>query len=226
MHTLGLDPSLRNFGWAVHNSEGVGKSKCVERGRFRTQGHQFPDEVDRYLFLRSELQGLLKRLAPIRVGIEHPIFGDSYSEGMYALFMFSLEALKMSRVDVVFFAPPQVKSLAREILDRPKTWTMDKPDMVEAARKDAAGGIWDHNEADAYLIARSASRFWQLADGILPEKDLTPIERRTFVHIHQFVRGKRAGETEIRGILHRESERFFRWSQNPCLTNPSPRKRK
>jgi len=224
---LGLDPSLRNFGWALHESGGVGRERCIERGRFQAQGNHFLDEIARYMYLREELLALLARCGTVRVGIEHPIFGESQSEGMYALFMFCLEALKASRCDVVFFAPPTVKTLAREILGRPKTWKMEKAEMVESARKDTGGGSWDHNEADAYLIGRAAARFWSLLDGLLTEEDLTPEERRTFLEIHHFVRGKHAGQTEINGILHRESERFFRWSQDPLSwTKKTPRRRK
>lgn len=223
MLVLGLDPSLRNYGWALHQTESTGKARCVERGRFQAQAKRFADEIDRYVYLRSELLALLSRCGTSRIGIEHPIYGESQSEGMYALFMFSLEALKASRCDVVFFAPPQVKSLAREILGRAKTWKMEKTEMVESAKKDTGGkGTWDHNEADAYLIGRAAARFWQLYDGEIHEEDLSPVERFTFLEIHQFVRGKMAGRTEIKGILHRESERFFRWSQE---TNTCPQKK-
>jgi len=143
---------------------------------------------------------------------------------MYALFIMSLEALQQAQCDVVFFSPPQVKVLAREILGRPRSWKMEKAEMVEAARKDTGGkGAWDHNEADAYLIGRAAARFWLLVDGVLTESDLTPEELRTFLEIHTFVRGVRAGQTEINGIVHRENERFYRWSQDPPPW-PTPKK--
>lgn len=227
MLVLGLDPSLRNYGWALHESDQVGLSRCVERGRFQTQAKQFPDPVSRYLFLREEVQSLVLRCGTRRVGLEDPIFGEQQSPAMYALFITSLEALKQTQCDVVFFSPPQVKVLAREILGRPKSWKMEKTEMVEAARKDTGGrGAWDHNEADAYLIGRAAARFWSLLDETIQESALTIEEHRTFLEIHNFVRGAFAGSSEKKGIAHREHERFFRWSQNPtpCPTTRTPKK--
>ena len=146
------------------------------------------------------------------MGIEHPVFNDTYSEGMYGLFLFSLESIRGHAQDLVFFAPPQVKSFAKEILGRPKSWKMLKSDMVDAARDDTGGGKWDHNEADAYHVARAAGRFWELYAGLITEDELTLVEARTFTRIHTYVRGKKAGQTELKGILHRESERFHLWS--------------
>jgi hypothetical protein len=115
---------------------------------------------------------------------------------------------------VVFFAPTQVKSHARLFLNRPKGWDMKKPDMVEAAKLDTGGGgKWNHNEADAYWVARTAGRFWLLLNGVLKEQELTEPERKQFLDIHTYNRGKHAGETIERGIFYREDERFFRWEQ-------------
>jgi hypothetical protein len=162
--------------------------------------------------LRDLLDELIERLEPDAMGIEHPVFNDTYSEGMYGLFLFSLESIRGHAQDLVFFAPPQVKAFAGEILDRPKGWKMQKSDMVEAARFDTGGGTWDHNEADAYHVAQAAGRFWELYAGLITEDELTFVEARTFTKIHTYVRGKKAGKTELKGILHRESERFHLWS--------------
>jgi len=215
MLTLGLDPSLTNFGWAVHDTEAVGKARCVERGRFQTSSKQL--FISRYMDMRQSVIALVKRLGIKRVGCEYPVFNDLWSEGMYGLFLYTCEALKECEVDLVFFAPPQVKAHARIALDRPrvqgKLWVMRKPDMVEAARFDAGDvGTWNHNEADAYWVAIAASRFWSLLDGVTELNELNPVEREQFTRIHTFKRGKRAGQTKKSGILYREDERFFRWS--------------
>jgi hypothetical protein len=147
------------------------------------------------------------------MGIEHPVFNEDYSEGMYALFMFSLDAIKECHQNLVFFAPPQVKKFAKDLLDRPSGWRMGKSDMVDAAREDTGGkGRWDHNEADAYLVAAFAGRFWSFYAEDLNENELTKYENATFTNIRTITKGKRAGRTEIKGILHREGERFFLWS--------------
>lgn len=214
MRVLGLDPSLTNYGWALHDTEGVGGGRCLDKGRFRTKPRDFRDEISRYVHLRESLRGKIEELRPDAAGIEHPVFGEDYSEGMYGLFLFSLEVLKDSRLDVVFFAPPQVKRHAKDILDRPKGWKMAKSDMVDAAREDTDGGRWDHNEADAYHVACMAGRFWGLYSGQIGTDVLTPYENKLFTEIRTITRGKRAGQVQIKGILHRESERFFLWSSS------------
>jgi hypothetical protein len=214
MLVLGLDPSLTNFGWAVHDTDAVGVAACPERGRFQTSSKQL--FVDRYVEMRANVKALVERLGVTHVGCEYPIFNDLWSEGMYGLFLYTCEALRECQVNLVFFSPPQVKAHARDFLKRPKVdgnlWKMAKGDMVEAARGATGGkGAWNHNEADAFWVARVASRFWLLLDGVIGEDELTRTERNQFKRIHTFQRGKRAGQTVKSGILYREDERFFRW---------------
>ena len=215
MRVIGFDPSLTNFGWAVHDTEAEGRDRCPDRGRFQTSSKTL--FVDRYIEMRTSVFDLVQRLGITRVGCEYPIFNELWSEGMYGLFLFTCEALRLAKVDLVFFAPPQIKAHARAFLDRPrvggKLWVMNKPDMVEAAKNDAGSkGRWNHNEADAYWVARIAARFWMFLDGLIEKVDLTPLERKQFTAIHTFKRGKRAGQTVKKGILYREDERFFRWA--------------
>lgn len=218
MVVLGLDPSLTNFGWCVHDTDATGSARVIERGRWQTPAKM--EFIARYVAMREWLREKIRDHDPDRMGIEFPVFNDLWSEGMYGLFLFSIEAIKTERQDVVFFSPGQVKAHAREFLvglgARPKgppKWKMMKPDMVEAARKDTGGkGRWNHNEADAYWVARAAGRFWNLFEGNLTRSKLTKLEREQFLKIHTFKRGKRAGRTVKKGILHREQDRFFLWS--------------
>lgn len=212
MRVLGLDPSLTNYGWALHDTEVEGQARVLDRGRFQTKARQFKDEVGRYQHLRECLREKILELQPDSMGIEHPVFNEDYSEGMYALFMFSLDVIKDCNQDIVFWAPPQVKKFAKDILDRPKGWVMGKSDMVDAAREHAGGGRWDHNEADAYLVAALSGRFWNFYMDAVRMEDLTKYESKTFTEIRTITKGKRAGRTEIKGVLHREGERFFLWS--------------
>lgn len=213
MLVLGLDPSLSNYGWAIHNTDApVGTpDRCVARGRFRTPSKM--EFVTRYMYMRDSLRALIQEHQPDRVGIEFPIFSSMYSEGMYGLFLYSCEALRAECMDVVFWSPLQAKAHARDTIDRPKGWKMDKVDMVEAAKKDAGPGRWNHNEADAYLVAVLASRFWDFYDGRLKEGGLTPTESRYFTKVHTYVRGAKAGKTIKKGVVYRESDRFFIWSR-------------
>lgn len=212
MLVLGLDPSLTNYGWALHDTEAEGSGRVLDRGRFRTKRKDFPNEVRRYRHLREALRSKILELQPDAMGIEHPVYNEDYSEGMFALFMFSLDAIEECRQDIVMFAPPQVKRFAKDLLDRPRRWKMGKSDMIDAARHHTGGGMWDHNEADAYLVAALAGRFWSFFVGDLEESDLTKYEKVTFTQIRTITKGRRAGQTEIKGILHREGDRFFLWS--------------
>ena len=148
-----------------------------------------------------------------RVGIEFPVFSSMYSEGMYGLFLYSCEALRAEGMDVVFWSPLQVKAHARDTIDRPRGWRMDKVDMCEAAKLDAAGGQWNHNEADAYLVGVLSARFWGFYEGTVGEGGLTTTESRYFTKVHTFQRGRKAGRTVKKGVIHREQDRFFRWSR-------------
>jgi len=209
---LGLDPSLRQFGWAIHETSADGSGRCVDRGRFKTSSKML--FIDRYCQLRESLRDLLRRSSIVRVGLEFPVFNDLWSEGMYGLFLFCCEALREERRDVVFLSPMQTKAHARLFLGRPKGWKMMKGDMVEAAKVHAgASERWNHNEADAYWAAAVAGRFFHLHDGDLLLTELTDLERKQFTEIHTFSKGRKAGTTVKRGILWREDERFFLWSQ-------------
>jgi hypothetical protein len=137
-----------------------------------------------------------------------------YSEGLYGLFLYTCEALRAAQVDVVYFSPGQIKAHAFAFLGRPKGWKMMKPDMVEASKADTGGkGAWNHNESDAYWAARAGARFWMFHDGLLQLSDLTPLETKQFSEIKTYSKGKNAGKTVEKGILYREDERFFRWSE-------------
>jgi Holliday junction resolvasome RuvABC endonuclease subunit len=213
MRILGLDPSLTNYGWALYDTQAAGKLRCPDRGRFRTKARQFCDEVDRYIYMRENLRAKIAELNPDAMGIEHPVFGEDYSEGMFGLFLFSMEAIKTSKKNLVLFAPPQVKKSAKDVLERPDKWKMGKSDMVDAASEHAGGGKWDHNEADAYHVARLAGCFWEFYSGNLKTENLSTYETKLFTEIKTITKGKRAGQTQIKGILHRESDRFFLWSK-------------
>jgi hypothetical protein len=212
VRVLGLDPSLTAFGWALHDTEApVGTpNRCLARGRMKTSPKT--EFIDRYVFLRSGLLEVLQTHRPDRVGLEFPIFNAMFSEGAYGVFLYTCEALKSEGCDVVFWTPLQIKAHAREKIDRPKGWKMDKPDMVEAAKADAGGGRWDHNEADAYLCAVLSGRFWNFYDGVLQKDELRYPEDRYFTAVHTYTRGEKAGKTVKRGVIHRESDRFFLWS--------------
>lgn len=180
--------------------------------------------VWRYMFLRQAVSEILDAYPEVtRVGVESPPFGEQWSEGLYGLYLYVTEALFTHRVDVVSFDPARVKSLARGDASV-RRGRMEKRNMIEAAQADTDIKSWDHNEADAYLVARSAARFWDFLDGYLKEDELTPSELTVFLATHKFVRGQRAGKTVRKGVVFKEGDRFHQFSklQLADTTIPSP----
>lgn len=168
--------------------------------------------VWRYMFMRSAVAQLLDRFPEVgAVGVESPPFGELWSEGLYGLFLFVNEALFTHRMNVVYFDPSRVKLLAK-MDPAVRKGKMDKRDMVEAAKADTGIKRWNHNEADAYIIGRSAARFWDFVDGRLGEDELTPAELKVFTKTHAITRGPRAGKTIKSGLIFKEDDRYFRFS--------------
>jgi Holliday junction resolvasome RuvABC endonuclease subunit len=211
MISLGLDPSLTGYGWCVHDSTKVGPARIVAKGQFKTSAREI--FVRRYKNLRESVRELLNTYAQIEcVGVESVTFGNTWSEGAYALFVMTNEAVYDCKKDVIYFDPLTVKLLAKQD-PKVRKGTMFKSDMVTAAKEDTGiKGRFNHNEADAYHIARFAARFWELDNGTLTEADLTPSEQHAFLKTHTYKRGKRAGETVRLGAAFKEGMRFFRFS--------------
>lgn len=213
MLALGLDPSMTGFGWCIHDSDATGRDRAYARGKFSTPAKEI--FISRYMYLRDQVGALLDKYPAVKVlGVESPPFGEQWSEGLYGLFLYVNEAVYTRRRDVVYFDPVTVKMLAKG--DPKRKGKMFKSDMVNAALADTGGiGRWNHNEADAYIIARSAAQFWRFVQGGIQAEDLTPAELHSFARTHTFVRGKRAGQTVKSGLVYREKDRFFRFSQLP-----------
>lgn len=211
MISLGMDPSLTGFGWCVHNSLAVGPARIVAKGLFQTSARDI--FVARYMYLRDEVYKLFDNYPEIQVvGTESPAYGEQYSEGLYALFTYVNEAVYVRRKDIVYFDPGSLKMLAKEDPTARKG-KMFKTDMVDAARADTGiKGRFNHNEADAYHVARFSARFFEFLTEQITVEDLLPSEYLAFAKVHTFVRGKRAGQTIRPGAVYKEGQRFFRFS--------------
>jgi Holliday junction resolvasome RuvABC endonuclease subunit len=213
MLALGLDPSLTGFGWCVHDSDAEGIKRVIAKGVFKTTSKQI--FVERYIQLRKSVCALLATYPQIQiVGVESPPFGEQYSEGLYALFLYVNEAVYLHRRDVVYFDPATVKMLVKlnpKLVKGP----MGKGDMIRLAREDTSVKKWNHNEADAYHVARFAARFFEFLAEEIEYEDLTPAEQQSFARQHTFVRGKKKGQTERKGLIFREKDRFFQFSLVP-----------
>lgn len=184
----------------------------IDKGHFVTSPRAI--FVQRYIELRESVAKVLDTYPGIQaVGVESPPFGEQYSEGLYGLFLMVNEAIYTHRKDVVYFDPGSLKMLAKED-PTVRKGKMFKSDMVAAAKADTGiKGKFNHNEADAYHIARFAARFFEFLAGTIVEGDLTPSEHRAFARVHTFTRGKRKGETVRSGAAFKEGQRFFRFSE-------------
>ena len=212
MITLGFDPSMTGFGWCIHNSDAVGQARIVLKGRWSTAPRtvfvkrymEFREEVDRLLFRHPEIEA---------IGVESPVYGEQWSPGLYALFVYVNEVVYKRRKDVVYFDPGTVKMLTK-IDPKVRKGKMFKTDMVDAAKLDTdTKGKFNHNEADAYHVARFAARFFLRLNDQIDDDDLTPSEYQAFSKIHTPTRGVRAGQTIRSGAIFKENSRFFRFSK-------------
>lgn len=203
---------MTGFGWCVHDSSAIGPARIVARGHFGTNAKQI--FVERYMMLRSWVDDLIQRYPEIEaVGVESPTYGEQQSEGLYALFVYVNEVMFVRRKDVIYFDPSTVKMLVK-VDPSIRKGKMHKCDMVAAAKVDTGvKGRFNHNEADAYHVARFAARFWLFVRGSLTEANLTPSEYHAFAKTHTFVRGDRAGETAKLGAAFKEGKRFYRFSK-------------
>lgn len=215
MLILGFDPSLRSFGWALHDTTAEGENRCPERGTVNTSKRKEGVFIESYIHHRESVRSLVTRLKPDKIAIEYPTFNQTWSEGQYGLFLFVIEALYLEKQDVVFLSNSATKAWARRFLNVPKGYgQIDKSDLIKAAKKHAGGvGVWPSDEADAYLIAVLGGRFWDYKAGNISVDDLTRYEKKKILEVKKPKRGKNAGRVLKKGLLWREDDRYFLLSE-------------
>jgi len=202
MLVLGLDPSLRNYGWCLIDTEAPPIVKA--KGRFHTDTKTV--FIERYMYLRSEISSLCCQYPDIAcVGIESPPFGELWSEGLYGLFLYAIEALHDQHKNVFFWDPSTVKSVAREFLGK-EHGQMFKSDMIDAAKKATGEKRWNNDEADAFHVAHMTSRFVDFYQDRIKESELSPKEHWVFTGIKEM---KKTGAIKRRGMIFKENDRFF-----------------
>jgi len=209
MLTLGLDPSLRAYGWCVYDSRATPRMRRVASGHEGTLPLTVP--VARFMHLRSLVADLLRRYEVEVVGIESPAFGGGpFSENHFGLMMFSLEAVFERRKDCVLFDPTTLKYMVGKS-------TAAKSDMQRFVQLDTmSSSVIDNNEADAYCIAKFAARFSEIGNGQLGPDELTANEKIVF--LARVKKKKRAdGSLTLRKTAHifRENSRYFQFSRVP-----------
>lgn len=215
MLVLGLDPSLSGFGWALVEIDSLTEAiSSPARGTWRSKKSDFSSFIDRYLYLREKIRDLLLLHKIEKVGIESPTFGQQASSQMHSLFTFSCEALRENSLDTVLIGNTQTKAWVRRYLDRPSGWTISKVEMQKAAKMITGDPKnWTGDSADAFWAAYLAGRFWLLQMGRIDKSSLTSYEKEAFLKIDRPKKGKKAGTVNKRGLVYRENDRFFLWSQ-------------
>lgn len=213
MLAIGFDPSLRAYGWAVHDDSAKGLKRRVASGHEGTLPSTVP--VARFLHFQAMVKDLLGKHDVDVVGIESPAYeAGPFQSIHFGLMMFSLVPIFEARKDVVMFDPSTLKYLARE--DPAKKGAMGKLDMQRKVQVDTMDTkVIDNNEADAYLVARYSARMMQLVKGEIQPEQLTECERRVFLTREKTV--KKLGKKVKKRVSHvfRENSRFFRFSQVP-----------
>ncbi len=209
MRSLGIDPSLRSYGWCVYDS---GAER--ERERLVASGHEgtLPSTVPvaRFMHFRAMVRDLLSRFRVDVVGIESPAYGGGpFSEAHFGLMMYTLEAVFERRVDCVLFDPVTVKLLTG-------SGSATKSDIQRFVQTDRMSPeVVQSDEADAYVIGKFSARFLESFSGALSPEDLTDKERRVFIERKRRV--KTLVGTKVRRVAHafRENSRFFQFSRVP-----------
>jgi Holliday junction resolvasome RuvABC endonuclease subunit len=208
---LGLDPSLTSTGWSI--LDGL-KKECLDWGMIKTDTKTIM--VKRFIFIKEELYKLIKQYTIKFVGCEAPVFGGYETGTAYALYIGLQEVCLDCKVNLIYFAPSQLHKLLREE-GYGTAGKIFKSDSVEAAKdflKDKIPNRATGDKADSLHAARFGFRFWQFFNEKLDKDSLTANEFEMFTKTHTFVKGKKKGTTERKGIIHREDDLFFRFSKH------------
>jgi Holliday junction resolvasome RuvABC endonuclease subunit len=210
MRALGLDPSLRSYGWCVVNLDAPPGARRVASGHDGTLSSHVP--VARYMHFRSVVHDLLRRFDVDVVGMESPAYdGGPFQMAHQCLMMFALEAVFGTRKDVVLFDPATLKAVSTG------SSRASKLEMQVAVQKDNMDPTpMQSDEADAYLAARAAGRFLSVARGLAPPESLSDHERRTFLTRTKVRKTPLGGKRVVRtAYAFRENSRFFEFSRVP-----------
>lgn len=213
MKTLGLDPSLTAFGWAIYDSNAVGLARRVASGHEKTLPSQV--SVTRYMHFRSLVCRLIKEYGPQRVSIESAVLdGSPFSPIHYGLVLFCLEAVFDARIDVVLFDPSTLKSLISGHLGaKRKMFKSDMQNFVKLNTMDS--NIIHDGEADAYCLAFEGDRFFNTISGNIDISKLNESEIRTFISKKKMVKTLKGKVARNTSHAFRENSRWYNFSKIP-----------
>ena len=149
MRVLGLDPSLRSYGWCVYDSDAIKpRNRLIASGHYGTLSDVVP--VARFMHFRTMVKNLLRTYFVNVVGIESPAYGKGpFSEVHFGLMMYSLEAIFEVRKDCILFDPVTLKLMSTGRGNASKT------DMQKSVQLDTMNPeLIQSDEADAYWSYR------------------------------------------------------------------------
>lgn len=207
---LGVDPSLTSTGWAVFNAS---KCSCEEWATIKTTPQE--NVLFRFLRIKHFLSRTIEKYSIKKAGCEAPVFGGYETGTAYALYISLLEVFYANKIDVLFLAPKQIQKIVKDegFSTAGKVFKSDSVESAKSFLKDVLPDRATGDKADAFHAARISARFWALFNEKLTVEDLTASEREMFTKKHTFTKGKNKGVTEKKGLIYRENDLFFRFSQ-------------
>jgi len=210
MRVIGVDPSLTNLGYVV-----LENNKILERGRLQTETSDGLN-LQRYMLQATRLGALIRKYEIKHLSTEAPFFQAFSTEILFALQSILHLTYWSHGVRVVTFAPLTIKGYACPHLSPTKVL---KSDMVNAAKQDLGMGERErlaNDVADAYWIAKLGARWWDYYNKNVTAGELTPREHEIFLAEHTYVKGKKKGVTERKGIAYRKDELYYLYDELPA----------
>jgi Holliday junction resolvasome RuvABC endonuclease subunit len=215
--SLGVDPSLRSYGWAVLDNGAPPSSRLIASGHEGTLKSSVP--VARFMHFRALVKKLLSQFSIDVVGIESPAYdAGPFQTVHFGLMLYSLEAIFEARKDCVLYDPTTLKYL----IERSSS---TKTDMQRYVQIDTLSTqVINNDEADAYCLAKEAARFVDLKNGKLKPEDLTISEKRVFLERTKKVKTLSGKVTKRMAHIFRENSRYFEFSKIPSGSIDLPEK--
>lgn len=222
MISLGLDPSLTGFGYAVRDGNATGRNRLVTSGVLETAKTDV--FVTRLMEIRLLVDRIINQYDPEVVGIESPAFDAGvFQTSHFCIMQYSLETIFKNRKDVVLFDPSTLKSLVRG--DASKTGMITKNDVLNFMKLDINYPVMvKSDESDAYAVSYFANRFFQFIRGNISVDELSDNERRIFAEKTKKIKTLRGPKLKQSSHQWRENDRWFRFSAIPENSTKLPKK--
>jgi Holliday junction resolvasome RuvABC endonuclease subunit len=221
MIAIGLDPSLRSFGWAVIDTSSKGLQRRIASGHCVTVSSDC--QPARYLHLQQLVRNVIQKFPQTEiVGIESPAYSAGPFQTIHhSLMMFSLAEVFLARKNCVLFDPATREYLIRNGR-KGKIGKLDIQRYVQLDTLDST--LIQNDEADAYVIGLFAARLTELRRGIIKPSDLTPAETQKFLLMTRRKKTLKGIKINKTAHIFRSNSRFYDFSQVPINSMALPQK--